>query len=203
MIVELSRAPDVPLAMSRSRRSFLASSVVAVSAPLAAAVRSQSPDEAPAAASRDRPILPFGVQSGDAGDGAAIVWAACDRPSRLLVEWTTTERPHHTRIVEGPVALPETGGTARVLIDGLPPGADVVYRALFRDLESMRSVSDPAAGRLRTPAASTGRSWSPMDRPDATPGRSSIGLIAIVSKSCWKSTSPASISGSRRTRHTA
>jgi len=39
----------------------------------------------------DRPMLTHGVQAGDVGPDGAIVWARADRPSRVKVEFSTTD----------------------------------------------------------------------------------------------------------------
>ena len=39
----------------------------------------------------DRPILTHGIQSGDVGVEGAIVWARADRPSRIKVDFSTTD----------------------------------------------------------------------------------------------------------------
>jgi alkaline phosphatase D len=140
--------------MSLSRRRFLERT-------LGAAVASQAP--AVVTSDRTRPVVDYGVASGDLSPGRAIVWAHADRPSRMLVEWATTDRFTDARRVQGPVATPETGLTARAAITGLPPGQDVFYRVRFEDTASGRAVSEPALGRLRTAPAEPRRvrlAWS-------------------------------------------
>src|SRR5215831_10233629 len=38
---------------------------------------------------RERPLIPYGVMSGDPTDGRAIIWSKTDRPARMLVEYST------------------------------------------------------------------------------------------------------------------
>jgi alkaline phosphatase D len=101
-------------------------------------------------AERARPALPFGVQSGDVGSDHAVIWAAADRPARMLVDWATTDRFTDVRRVAGESALPETGGTARARLTGLPPGQDIFYRVVLQDLGDLTTRSVPVIGHLRT-----------------------------------------------------
>ncbi|MGZ5827696.1 MAG: PhoD-like phosphatase N-terminal domain-containing protein, partial [Xanthobacteraceae bacterium] len=39
---------------------------------------------------QDRPMMTHGLQSGDVSGDSGVVWARADRPSRLLVEVSTT-----------------------------------------------------------------------------------------------------------------
>lgn len=105
---------------------------------------------------RARPDVSLGVQSGDVSAGRAVVWSRCDRPARMQLEWSTSPDFAGARKVPGPLALAETDFTARVELRGLPPGADVFYRVVFRDARDERVESAPAAGRLRTPSADGG-----------------------------------------------
>jgi alkaline phosphatase D len=90
------------------------------------------------------------VQSGDITRESAVVWSATDRPARMVVEWSTTERFADPRRIVGPAALPETGHTAKILLTGLPAGQDIFYRVSFTDLADLSSTSVPLAGRFRT-----------------------------------------------------
>ena len=111
------------------------------------------PGRAAWAQTAGRPGVPYGVQSGEVGADRAVVWSATDRPARMLVEWSTTERFADARRLMGPAALPETGFAAKAVLTDLPPGADVFYRVTFQDLGDLRSASEPVAGRLRTAPA--------------------------------------------------
>lgn len=103
-----------------------------------------------ARAQGSRPAITHGVAAGDVAGGRAIVWSRADRPSRMVVEWSTTESFADARRVAGPAATAETGFTARVDLTGLPAGQRIVYRVRFEDLADARSVSAPVAGRFRT-----------------------------------------------------
>ena len=106
-----------------------------------------------------RPAVPWGVQSGDVTASSAVIWSAADRPARMVVEWATNERFADARRVVGAAALPESGGTAKTVLDRLPSAQDVFYRVTFVDLRDARSVSAPVVGRLRT---------APSDERDVT-----------------------------------
>ena len=66
------------------------------------------------------PRVTHGVQVGDVQPGRALVWARCDEPARMIVEWDTSPRFTRPRVVAGPVATPASDGTTTLLLDGLP-----------------------------------------------------------------------------------
>ena len=117
------------------------------------------PASAPAAVVSDRlrPLVPYGVQSGDVTSRSAIVWSKSDRLARLVVEWDTDPAFKSPRRVEGPVATADSDFTARVDLGDLPPGARVHYRAVFAPPDSPRAGSEPVAGSFVT---------APEDRRD-------------------------------------
>ena len=92
-----------------------------------------------------------------------MVWAHVDRPSRITVEYATTESFANARRVTGSIATPETGLTARAALGDLPAGQDIFYRVRFEDVADPRIVSAPEVGRFRT-APGVGRpvrlAWS-------------------------------------------
>lgn len=106
-----------------------------------------------------RPFMPYGVQSGDMAPDGAIVWSACDRPARLVVEWATEESFRDPKRVEGSLATADTGFTARAAIEGVAPGQTVFWRAAFADPLDARAASEPVLGRFRT-APGAGRDVS-------------------------------------------
>jgi len=112
------------------------------------------PRAAPAVfrAEGDRPAIAQGVASGDVGGGgSAVVWSRTDRPSRMVVEWSTTASFRDSRTVVGPATLPEDDFAARTVLTGLPPGQRISYRVTFRDLASPKARSFPAVGQFLTP----------------------------------------------------
>jgi len=101
----------------------------------------------------DRPLITHGVQSGDVSVDSAVVWARGDRPSRALVEWSTTEgfkSSHRAAFVD---VLPETDLTANLLLEGLPAGQDIFYRIQLQDHASPTTMGEPVIGRFRTAPA--------------------------------------------------
>lgn len=109
----------------------------------------------PAVIRRDgqRPGAPSGVQTGDVTADRAVVWSRTDRPARLVVEWSTSERFTHPRRLRGPAALETSDFTARVLLRDLPAGERIFYRAWFNDLAEPGVSGEPVAGSFRTAPA--------------------------------------------------
>jgi len=98
------------------------------------------------------PQITHGVQSGDVQTGRALVWARCNEPARMLVEWDTSERFARPRRVAGPVVGPTSDHAATIALDGLPDAQTVCYRVRF-EREAARGASAWAEGRLTTPRA--------------------------------------------------
>jgi alkaline phosphatase D len=98
---------------------------------------------------RDRPVLTHGVQSGDVTTDGALVWTRADRPSRMFVEVATDPSFRRSYRVRGPVLTPDTDGTGKLRLRGLPPGCDVHYRVTAEDLDG-RTRSEPLTGTFRT-----------------------------------------------------
>ena len=103
----------------------------------------------PAIATR-RPAVTHGVQVGDVQAGRALVWARCDEPARMVVEWDTTSRFATPRRIAGAVVDPGGDLAGTVALDGLPDGQTIAYRVRF-EREAARGASDWAAGRFQTP----------------------------------------------------
>ena len=143
-----------------SRREFNARvlAISAGSAWFAGVARGQSSGPGVMLAERDRPAVVDGVAAGDVGsDGIGVVWARTDRPSRLVVEWSTTDSFQDVHRVEGAIATPATGLTAQATLTGLPPGQTITYRAGFIDLSNPKAKSHPVTGRFRTPDSRASR----------------------------------------------
>lgn len=100
---------------------------------------------------RERPVIDAGVASGFSGRDA-IIWAHVDRPSRMLVDYSTTGSFTGVRRIHGSIANGDTGLTARARINDFPPGQDIFYRVRFEDLNNGRTVSEPITGRFRSPS---------------------------------------------------
>src|SRR5215475_532888 len=82
----------------------------------------------------DRPMLTHGIQSGDISPEGAMVWARADRPSRIKVEFSTTDS---FKGILGSVfadALPESDLTAKAGLSDLPAGQEIFYRVVLQNL---------------------------------------------------------------------
>lgn len=121
-----------------TRRGFLGGSLAAFACGRAPLVRTK------------QPTITHGVQSGDPQTGRAIVWARCDEPARMLVEWDTTARFDHPRRVIGPIVAVERGLSGTVVLDRLPDAQTIAYRVRF-EREAARGASAWVAGRFATP----------------------------------------------------
>jgi alkaline phosphatase D len=141
-----------------NRRAFLSLLAIAGGGSMAASWplhRVFAQGSAPAVVTPDvkRPAIPSGVASGDVTSSAAIIWSRTDRPSRMIVEYATTDSFKHSKRVVGPAALAVSDFTARVDLTDLPPGQEIFYRVLFQDLVEGKSLSVPMIGHLRTAPA--------------------------------------------------
>jgi len=128
-----------------TRRHFLKSS--AASLWLAGIGGSASPYLSRAA---DRPRLSGGLQSGDVSGNSAVVWARADRAARMQVEFSTTESFATIFHALSADALPDSDFTAKLAVDGLPPGQDIFYRVRFDDIQHATLAGETAVGRFRT-----------------------------------------------------
>lgn len=122
-------------------------------------------DQAPAiiGSDRDRPRIDYGVAAGPSGSGRAVVWAHVDRPSRMVVEYSTTASFSDRRRVRGTIASAATGLNGHAQISGLRPGQHVFYRVHFENVGGRRARSVIETGHFRT-APTTGHAvriaWS-------------------------------------------
>lgn len=130
----------LPRSAGLTRRGLLASGVAAASLfAMPAILRAAA-----------APAFTHGVQSGDATASGGVVWTRVDRPSRLLLEVSTTESFADSRRVAMLDALPESDLTVKCLLDGLPPDQHVFYRFTPTDLSDVNSAGQPITGRFRT-----------------------------------------------------
>ena len=111
-------------------------------------------------ATPNRPVLTHGIQSGDVGARSAVIWTRGDRPSRMLVEVSSTPSFHTSQVVEGPVLTPSSDLTGKVRLRGLRPGREVFYRVQLEDLDNPFVVSEPVDGSLTTASTRAGRDLS-------------------------------------------
>jgi alkaline phosphatase D len=107
----------------------------------------------------ERPMVTHGVQSGDVSADSGMIWARADRASQMLVEVSTTESFKNAVALPPISALPETDFCAKRLIENLPSGQTIFYRAKFRDLAQINVESEWMGGRFRT---------APADRRDVS-----------------------------------
>lgn len=146
--------------------SALVSSRVSIAQPFDSRTLPLAQDKGPSIARTGGsiPTLPHGVAAGDAGRGRMVIWARSDRPARMSVDYSTTERFADVRRLRGPAALEASDFTSRVVITELPPGQRIFYRVRFQDLADLRSWSEPIAGSFSTAAWSGDRNltiaWS-------------------------------------------
>ena len=111
----------------------------------------------------DRPQITHGVQSGDVTADGGVVWSRADRPSRMMVEASTTESFNTIQKNLFIDVLPESDFTAKALLDELPAGQDIFYRVKFADLAEPTIIGEPMVGRFRTAPAdkrSVSFTWS-------------------------------------------
>jgi alkaline phosphatase D len=135
-----------------SRRAFVSGGLRAGAAAPFLVARSSSAFPAIIQSETNRPAMPQGVASGDVMPGRAVVWSRTDRPARMLVEYSTTDKFANVQRRIGPAALDSSDFTARVILTDLPPGQRIFYRVQFQDLSDLRALSVAQAGSFRTPA---------------------------------------------------
>jgi alkaline phosphatase D len=140
-----------------SRRALLRSTAIGLLAVPAAACSSAGPE--PAAASspalvRQRPTLTHGVAAGDVRADGALIWARSDAPARVIVETASTDSfTNATRHVGG-LLTPDTDGTGRLRLAGLPSGEQVFYRVTLEGDDG--ATSEPVTGMFRTAPSAPG-----------------------------------------------
>ncbi len=127
-----------------SRRTLLRTSALGlVAVPALAACSSDGPGLV-----RARPNLTHGVAVGDPRSDGALIWARSDRPARLVVETAATESFTDARRFSGPMLTPESDGTGRLRVAGLPAGQTVHYRVTLEGEDG--ATSEPVTGVFRT-----------------------------------------------------
>lgn len=100
--------------------------------------------------SSSRPLFTSGVQSGDVGANSGVIWTRVDRPSRLHVEYSTTDIFSDAVRLAPIDVTPETDLAGKLLLQGLPADQDIFYRFRAADLQDVNSLSDPILGQFRT-----------------------------------------------------
>ena len=134
---------------SLSRRSFLLSSGATG---LVAASGLALPHYARGAT---RPVFTHGVQSGDVDASSGMVWTRVDRPSRIMMEYSTTESFANPVRLPALNAVPGSDYAVKRLLTDLPADQDIFYRMTAADLSNINEVSEPIVGRFRTAPTSS------------------------------------------------
>ena len=98
-----------------------------------------------------RPAIEQGVAVGDVTSGRAVVWSRTDRPARMLVEYSTSEKFENILRRTGPAALESSDFTAKLVLTDLPANQRIFYRVSFQDLSDLRAFSVPEIGSFQTP----------------------------------------------------
>lgn len=92
-----------------------------------------------------------GVMAGDVMPDSAVIWARTSISSKMVVNWSTDAAFRKATRIEGPIATARSGGSAQLVLDGLPSGREIFYRVHFETPDG--GASAPAMGRLVTPGA--------------------------------------------------
>lgn len=98
-----------------------------------------------------RPQTPYGVATGDINGNSAVIWSRCDRPAKMIVEYSTSENFRNLQQVVGGEASLNSDFTARTYLSNLPPNQQIFYRVIFQDLSDLNMYGFPATGTFRTP----------------------------------------------------
>src|SRR5262249_18440162 len=80
--------------------------------------------------------------------GTASIWSRCDKASRMIVTWRTSERGERHRVVGSAPATADSDFTCKVPLTSLPPGQRILYEVQFES--STRELSEPATGHFIT-----------------------------------------------------
>jgi alkaline phosphatase D len=104
-----------------------------------------------------RPRIMDGITAGDVTSNSAVVWARADRISRMFVEWSTHDSFRNATRLPYQTVSARTGHTGQIVLDNLPPGEEIFYRARFDSADGL-TTGESAVGRLRT--AGPGRDLS-------------------------------------------
>ncbi len=101
------------------------------------------------APARARPTIKDGITAGDVTSNSAVIWASADRISRLFVEWSTNDSFRNATRLPYLTVTARTGHTGQIVLNNLPPGKEIIYRARFDSADGLTS-GESATGRLRT-----------------------------------------------------
>jgi alkaline phosphatase D len=97
-----------------------------------------------------RPVFTHGVQSGDIVMSSGMIWTRTDRPSRIMMEVSTTESFADARRLAPMESIPASDLAVKRLVSGLPSDQDIFYRFTAADLSDINTTGEPIVGRFRT-----------------------------------------------------
>lgn len=147
---------DIPRTNPIDRRRFLQVSAGGIAGIVASGIAPEF-----VMADKQRPGIPFGVQSGDPTPEGIMIWSASDRPAQMWIETATRGDFSDARRHRGPDTLADTAFTGKVHVP--LPGGRQHYRVWFESLAD-GTKSATAVGRLRVPSLTEKRSvrllWS-------------------------------------------
>ncbi|WP_025658167.1 alkaline phosphatase D family protein [Rhizobium sp. IBUN] len=103
--------------------------------------------------SSSRPVFTAGVQSGDVDANSGMVWAQVNRPARLHVEYSTSDRFANAVRVAPIDVTPGTNLAGKLLLQNLPDNQEIFYRFRAADLQDLNDLSEPIHGQFRTAPA--------------------------------------------------
>ncbi len=136
-----------------SRRTLLRTVALgALAAPVAACSSGRS--VATPSLVRERPILTTVWPPATCGPTGRSCGARSDRPARLVVETAATESFTDPVRHVGGLLTPETDGTGRLRLTGLPAGEQVHYRVVLEGEDG--ATSEPVTGLFRTAPTAPG-----------------------------------------------
>ena len=148
-MTELDRSKFPVLSSDISRRDFtLGTLATLTSLSLPSSVLAQA---AGPYLKGERPVVTDGVQVGIGANSSFIVWARSDRPSQMIVEWSTSPSFAKWSVIQGGTARASSDFTAKTLLTNLPPDQQIFYRVVFEDRELKNSRSAPVFGTFKTP----------------------------------------------------
>ena len=98
----------------------------------------------------NRPVFSHGLQSGDVDTSSGMIWSRMNRPSKVMMEISTTESFTNPIALAPMDATPASDFTVKRLALGLPSDQNIFYRFVAQDLYDVQAKSDPIIGRFRT-----------------------------------------------------
>lgn len=97
-----------------------------------------------------RPLITHGLQCGDVSRDRVVLWTRTDRAARVHFDVAATNTFQTILRSVSVDAGPEADFTAKALVDGLPPGQQLFWRARTDSLVDENSPGEPLVGSFRT-----------------------------------------------------